>query len=86
MSIDRWSRDNGESASRPGTGTNQAKFVARAHELHQILDAAQLEHFTVVNDERSVTDVAHEVLRQAGWLTSGADGAEPNLRSEITRE
>jgi hypothetical protein len=67
-------------------GMNQAKFVARAHELQQILDVAQLEHFTVVNDERSVTDVAHEVLRRAGWLPSGADGAEIRLRSGIIPE
>jgi hypothetical protein len=48
---------------------NRAKFVARARELQQVLDAAQLEDFTVVNDGRSVTDVAHEVLQRAGWLT-----------------
>jgi hypothetical protein len=49
-------------------GMNQAKFVARAGELQRVLDAAQLVDFTVVNDERSVTDVAQEVLQRAGWL------------------
>jgi hypothetical protein len=48
---------------------NQAKFVGRARELQQVLDAAQLEDFTVVNDDRSVTAVAHEVLERAGWLS-----------------
>jgi hypothetical protein len=47
---------------------NQAKFVARARELQQVLDVAQLEDFTVVNDKRSVTDVAHQCSRElAGW-------------------
>jgi predicted kinase len=49
-------------------GMNQARFVARARELEAVLDAAQLEDFTVVNDNRSVTAVAHEVLERAGWL------------------
>ena len=49
-------------------GMNQARFVARARELEAALDAAQLEDFTVVNDNRSVTAVAHEVLERAGWL------------------
>jgi predicted kinase len=47
---------------------NQAKFVARARELQQVLDVAQLEDFTVVTDKRSVTEVAHQVLTGAGWL------------------
>jgi hypothetical protein len=53
-------------------GMNQARFVARARELQQALDRAQLEDFTVVNDDRSVTDVAQEVLQRSGWLASGA--------------
>jgi hypothetical protein len=27
-----------------------------------------VEDFTVVNDQRSVTDVAREVLERAGWI------------------
>jgi hypothetical protein len=50
-------------------GMNQAKLLARARELQQILSVAQVENFTVVNDDRSVTAVAHEVLERAGWLT-----------------
>ena len=49
-------------------GMNQAKLLARARELQQVLDAAQVEDFTVVNDDRSVTAVALEVLERAGWL------------------
>src|SRR5438874_7818775 len=49
-------------------GMNQAKFVARACELQQVLDLTQVEDFTVMNDDRSVTDVAYEVLQRAGWL------------------
>jgi hypothetical protein len=49
-------------------GMTQAKLVARACELQQVLDAAQVEDFTVVNDDRSVTAVALEVLERAGWL------------------
>jgi gluconate kinase len=54
-------------------GMNQAKLLARARELQQVLDAAQVEDFTVVNDDRSVTAIAHEVLERAGWLACSAD-------------
>ena len=50
-------------------GMLQAQFLARAKELDQILDQAGVEDFTVVNDQRSVTDVAQELLERAGWLT-----------------
>ena len=49
-------------------GMNQARFLARARELEAVLDAEHLEDFTVVNDNRSVTAVAQEVLERAGWL------------------
>jgi len=49
-------------------GMHQATFVARARELQHVLDAAQLEDFTIVNDDRSVTEVARDVLERAGWL------------------
>ena len=49
-------------------GMNQAKFLARARELQQVLDAAHVEDFTVVNDDRGVTAVAREVLQRADWL------------------
>ena len=50
-------------------GMLQAQFLARAGELEQILNEANVENFAVVNDQRPVTDVARELLERAGWLT-----------------
>jgi predicted kinase len=50
-------------------GMLQAQFLIRASELERVLDNASVEDFTVVNDQRSVTDVARELLERAGWLT-----------------
>jgi hypothetical protein len=49
-------------------GILQERFVARVAELEAALDAGQAEDFSVVNDARSITDVAREVLIRAGWL------------------
>jgi hypothetical protein len=49
-------------------GMLQAQFLARATELDVLLKEAGVEDFTVVNDGRSVTDVARELLHQAGWI------------------
>ena len=50
-------------------GMLQEEFVARvAEELEASLDAGGVEDFSVENDGRSVTAVAREVLRRAGWL------------------
>ncbi len=54
------------------TGILQAEFVARVGILNSILDRAALEHFTVVNEDRSVTEVAREMLVRAGWLAEPA--------------
>jgi len=51
------------------TGVFQDRYLRRARELDQILDAAALEDFRVDNDDRAITDVAREVLVRAGWLT-----------------
>ena len=48
-------------------GIQQERFVARAGELERLLEAAAVEAFTVNNDDRSVTDVARDVLSRAGW-------------------
>jgi len=48
-------------------GMHQAKFVARVAELEELLDAAALDAFAVVN-EGDVTQVARDVLARAGWL------------------
>jgi predicted kinase len=49
-------------------GMLQDSFVARAADLDRVLERAGVEDFTVVNDARSVTDVARELLQHAGWL------------------
>jgi len=50
------------------SGILQEQFVTRVAELSAILDAAHLEDFTVVNGNRSLNEVALEVLVKAGWL------------------
>jgi hypothetical protein len=54
--------------TRRETGILQAEYVARVETLNAILDRAGLEDFTTVNENRSVTEVAHEMLVRAGWL------------------
>jgi hypothetical protein len=49
-------------------GTLQGSYVARVAELNSILDHAHLEDFSLRNENRPVTDVAHEMLVRAGWL------------------
>jgi len=51
-------------------GVSQRKYVARVANLNAILDRAQLEDFTVTNENRSLTEVAHEMLVKAGWITN----------------
>ena len=48
-------------------GMLQDTLVARVAELNALLDAAELEDFSLVN-EASVTDVAREMLARAEWL------------------
>ena len=48
-------------------GMLQDTLVARVAELDTLLDAAELEDFSLVN-EASVTDVAREMLARAEWL------------------
>lgn len=43
-------------------------LVARVAELEASLDRARLEEFTLQNDDRSVTDVATELLTRAAWI------------------
>jgi hypothetical protein len=50
-------------------GMLQAGFVARVETLQAILDAAAVEQFSLANDDDgSVTRVASELLRRAGWI------------------
>ena len=49
------------------SGVLQAEYVARVAKLNTILNGARLEDFTVANENRSLSEVAHEVLFKAGW-------------------
>jgi hypothetical protein len=46
----------------------QQEYVTRVATLNAILDRARLEDFAVTNENRSVTEVAHEMLVKAGWI------------------
>ena len=49
-------------------GLAQREYVARVEKLNVILDHAKLEDFIVVNEDRSVNEVANEMLVKAGWI------------------
>jgi hypothetical protein len=51
------------------SGISQRELVARVATLNHILDSARLEDFAVVNENRSLTDVAIEMLVKAGWIS-----------------
>ena len=50
-------------------GVLQEQFVGRVAKLNSILDRARLEDFSVTSDDRPVTQIAHEMLLKAGWIT-----------------
>ena len=50
------------------SGQLQRRYVARVAELNALLDRAQLEDFSVLNEGRSITEVAQEMLTRSGWL------------------
>lgn len=52
------------------SGISQREYVARVATLSVMLDRAQLEDFTVVNENRSLTEVALEVLIRARWIAN----------------
>ena len=52
------------------SGVLQRKYVARVAKLNAILDRARLEDFTVTNENRSLTEAAHEMLVKAGWISN----------------
>ena len=49
-------------------GISQRKYIARVAILNDILDRARLEDIVVANENRSLTDVALEMLVKAGWI------------------
>src|SRR5439155_17630352 len=51
-------------------GMLREQFIARVAELEALLDRAQLEDFSLVNDDGSVTDVARELLVRSEEHTS----------------
>ena len=52
------------------SGLLQKEFVARVAKLNVLLDRARLEDFAVENENRSLTDVATEMLVRAGWISN----------------
>ncbi len=50
------------------TGISQHEYVARARIFNTILDRAHLEDFRVTSENRSVSDVAREMLVKAEWM------------------
>jgi len=51
------------------SGVLQSEFVDRVAILDAILDRARLEDFAIVNQDRSINDVAQEMLIEAGWIS-----------------
>jgi hypothetical protein len=52
------------------SGVSQQGYVARVAKLNAILDRARLEDFTITNENRSLTEVAHEMLVKARWISN----------------
>ena len=52
------------------SGVSQREYVARVAKLNVILDRARLEDFTVTNENRTLTEVAYEMLVKAGWISN----------------
>jgi hypothetical protein len=50
-------------------GVLQQELVDRVTTLNEILDRAGIENFSISTEDRSVTDVAHEMLILAGWIS-----------------
>jgi hypothetical protein len=51
-------------------GMLQRECVARVAKLNVSLDRARIEDFVVTNEDRSLTDVALEMLVKAGWISN----------------
>jgi hypothetical protein len=52
------------------SGVSQQEYVVRVAKLNGILDRARLEDFAVTNENRSLADVALEMLVKAGWISN----------------
>jgi hypothetical protein len=51
------------------SGVLQREYVARVAKLNAILDDARLEDFCISTENRSITEVAQEILVRAGWIS-----------------
>jgi hypothetical protein len=51
------------------SGVAQQAYISRVAELNAILDQARLEDFVVSSENRSVTEVAEEMLIKARWIS-----------------
>ena len=54
--------------NRMPEGPSREWHLHRTGELHEILERAAIDDFTVENGDRSVREVAMEVLERAGWV------------------
>jgi len=50
-------------------GVSRQEYVARVAKLNAILDGAHLEDFSVRSENGSLTEIAHEILLKAGWIS-----------------
>lgn len=51
-------------------GVRQEEYTARVAKLNVMLDRARLEDFIITNENRSLTEVANEMLIKAGWISN----------------
>ena len=51
-------------------GVSQKDYVARVAKLNAILDRARLEDFAITNENRPLTEVTHEMLVKARWISN----------------
>jgi hypothetical protein len=52
------------------SGVSQREYLSRVAVLNDILDRARWEDFCVTSENRSLTEVAHELLVTAGWISN----------------
>ncbi|MGC2832419.1 MAG: hypothetical protein WB994_22470 [Candidatus Acidiferrum sp.] len=57
-----------ERVKRREWGVSHQEYVARVAKLNAIVDRARLEDFSVTNEDRSLTEVARDMLVKAGWI------------------
>jgi hypothetical protein len=51
-------------------GISRRELVARVAKLNAVLDRVRLEDFAAAKENRSLTDVALEMLGKAGWISN----------------